>query len=236
MFNKIKGEIQRLHVVFLQRAYVNPELERDITTSFNKLYYDLHILNKTWASTSFLGIGIDKCISDLWIYQEILSERAPDVIIECGTGAGGSTLYLVSLCDLIGNGKVISIDINERQGRPQHDRIAYLLGSSRSDKIVRTVRNSVKKTDRVMVILDSDHSRNHVLAEMKIYGTFVTPNDYMIVEDTNVNGHPVVPDFGPGPMEAVSDFLKECSDFAVDREKEKFLVTFNPGGYLKKTG
>jgi len=236
VFDKIKDEIQRLHVAFLQRAYINPESERDITTSFNKLYYDSHVLNKTWASTSFLGMGIDKCISDLWIYQEILSERAPDVIIECGTGAGGSTLYLASLCDLIGNGQVISIDINERQGRPQHKRVAYLLGSSTSERIVQTVRNSIKKTDRVMVILDSDHSRNHVLAEMKIYGTFVTPNDYMIVEDTNVNGHPVIPDFGPGPMEAVADFLKECSDFAVDREKEKFLVTFNPGGYLKKTG
>jgi cephalosporin hydroxylase len=90
--------------------------------------------------------------------------------------------------------------------------------------------------DRVLVILDSDHSRDHVLEEMRMYADLVTPDSYLIVEDTNVNGHPVFPEFGPGPMEAVDAFLAERSDFIIDRSREKLLMTFNPGGYLKKAG
>jgi cephalosporin hydroxylase len=89
---------------------------------------------------------------------------------------------------------------------------------------------------RVLVVLDSDHSRDHVLAELRAYAPLVTPGSYLVVEDTNVNGHPVYEAFGPGPMEAVQDFLKERDDFEVDRSREKFLLTFNPGGWLRKLG
>jgi len=85
-----------------------------------------------------------------------------------------------------------------------------------------------------MVILDSDHSKGHVLSELKIYSKFVTKGSYIIVEDTNINNHPVFPDFGPGPMEAVEEFLKENKDFSVDRSREKFYLTFNPKGFLQK--
>ncbi len=88
----------------------------------------------------------------------------------------------------------------------------------------------------MLVILDSDHSKRHVLDELRTYSQFVGEGSYIIVEDTNVNGHPVLPEFGPGPMEAIQDFLKENKDFAVDGSKEKFYMTFNPKGYLRRVG
>ena len=73
-----------------------------------------------------------------------------------------------------------------------------------------------------------------MLEELRLYATMVSEGSYLIVEDTNINGHPVFPSFGPGPYEAVTKFLAERSDFSPEREREKFLLTFNPRGYLKK--
>jgi cephalosporin hydroxylase len=86
----------------------------------------------------------------------------------------------------------------------------------------------------VLVILDSNHERDHVLDELRLYGPLVSSGSYLIVEDSNVNGHPVVPAFGPGPSEAIADFLAETDEFSVDATREKFFLTFNPGGYLRK--
>jgi cephalosporin hydroxylase len=86
-----------------------------------------------------------------------------------------------------------------------------------------------------MVILDSDHSFGHVLSELRSYAPLVSTGCYLIVEDTNVNAHPVRPDFGPGPMEAVRMFLAEDGGFVVDDSREKLLMTFNPGGYLRRS-
>jgi cephalosporin hydroxylase len=109
-----------------------------------------------------------------------------------------------------------------------------LLGSSTSKEIVEKIKNSIKDKDRVMVILDSDHSKVHVLNELRIYSELVTRGSYLIVEDMCLNGHPVYPGFGLGPMEAVEEFLKESKDFVADRRREKYYITFNPKGYLKR--
>ncbi len=115
-------------------------------------------------------------------------------------------------------------------------RITYLLGSSVSEEIVGRVAAEAEGQAPILVILDSDHRKEHVLAELGRYAPLVTTGSYLIVEDTNLNGHPVEPDFGPGPTEAVEEFLADRSDFTVDRSKEKLYLTFNPGGYLKKVG
>jgi cephalosporin hydroxylase len=138
------------------------------------------------------------------------------------------------MCDLVNNGKVITIDIEDIKDKPQHKRIKYLLGSSTSKEIVEKIRSLVGNDGKVMVILDSDHSKQHVINELRIYSKFVTKGSYLIVEDTNINGHPVFSNFGPGPMEAVDEFLKENKDFVVDKTKEKLYLTFNPNGYLKR--
>lgn len=209
-------------------------LEKDIVDRFHELYYNSHSFGKTWANTYWLGVPALKCPLDLWIYQEIIFKLRPDLIIESGTAHGGSALFLACMCDLINSGHIISIDIEKKEGRPAHNRIEYLLGSSISDEIVHIVKKQTTNAEKVIVILDSDHHAEHVLKELRIYGEFVSKGSYMIVEDTNINGHPVAPDTGPGPMEAVEDFLKGNEVFVIDTNKEKFLMTFNPKGYLLK--
>jgi cephalosporin hydroxylase len=99
---------------------------------------------------------------------------------------------------------------------------------------VARVRDFVEDREPVVVILDSDHGKDHVLEELRRYAPLVTSGSYLIVEDTNINGHPVLPDFGPGPMEAVETFLSESDDFSVDTTREKLMLTFNPRGYLRR--
>ncbi len=230
----IKKEAKTIRNLIYQRIYISPKLEKKIVEGFHKLYYDAHIFGKTWETTSWLGIPTAKCPLDLWIYQEIIFELKPDAIVECGTAQGGSALFLASMFDLVNKGEIITIDIEHKGSLPRHKRIKYLLGSSTSKEIAEKVKNLIKNKAKVMVILDSDHHKPHVLNELRIYSKFVTKGNYLIVEDTNINGHPVLPGYGDGPMEAVEEFLKENKNFIVDKSKEKFYMTFNPKGYLRK--
>lgn len=200
--------------------------------AFHRLFYDTH--DTTWKQTFWLGATVRKCAFDLWTYQEILVDTRPDLIVETGTYLGGSAFYLAGICDLLGHGKIVTVDISAPPGRPRHRRITYLQGSSTDPGIVVRVARRARTAKRVMVVLDSNHSRDHVLRELEAYGPLVTPGCYLVVEDTNVNGNPVLPDHGPGPMEAVEEFLATTDDFEVDRSRENRLLTFNPGGYLKR--
>lgn len=204
-----------------------------IVERFHKLYYESNALGGTWRDTFWMGVPLYKCPLDMWIYQEILFDLKPDIIIETGTAFGGSALYLACMCDLLGKGKVITVDVLDRPKKPQHERIEYVLGSSTDEDIVDYLKKSTLNS-KVLVFLDSDHSKRHVLDELRIYGDFVEKGGYMVVEDSNVNGHPIMPEFGPGPMEALEEFVHENEDFVVDDSKEKFFMTFSPKGYLKK--
>ncbi len=210
---------------------INPP--KNIEDEFHAKYY----YSKVWAETYFLGKKVFKCPNDLWIYQELLWEIKPDVIIECGTFHGGSALYYAKLFDIMDlPGKIITIDVDAMPDMPEHERITYLLGSSTSPEIIEKVKNAVKNKKTVMVILDSDHSKDHVLKELELYHNLVTRGSYLVVEDSNINGHPVYSGFGqgPGPMEAIEEFLPKHPEFEVDKQKEKFLMSFNPNGYLKR--
>ncbi|NYZ76095.1 class I SAM-dependent methyltransferase [Candidatus Micrarchaeota archaeon] len=233
IFETIETEVRTLRGLIYYRFFGRPDSE-SIVGEFNKLYYNYGVFGGTWKNTFWLGTRVRKYPTDLWVYQEIIFKLKPDVIIECGTGNGGSALFLASIFDLVDRGKVLTIDIKQDDGRPRHRRITYLTGSSTSDEIVKKVGSFVKKDHKVMVILDSDHHKEHVLKELRIYSKFVTKGSYLIVEDTNLNGHPVEVEFGPGPMEAVGDFLNERRDFVVDKEREKLYLTSNPRGYLRR--
>jgi len=213
------------------------EEERRVAERFSDLYYS-KIENFRGLHTivlSFLGYEMFKCPLDLWIYQEILFKDRPELIIETGTYKGGSALYLASMCDLMGSGEVITIDIDSSHSavRPRHPRITYLNGSS-VDPSILSIISSRAKDRKVMIILDADHSRDHVLAELRAYREFVPSDGWMIVEDTNINGHPTYPNFGPGPWEAVDEFLAEDKNFYADRRAERFILTMNPRGYLRR--
>jgi len=211
---------------------MNPADASSLIDQFHRMYYESR--EQTWGNTFWLGHRVLKCPLDLWSYQEILHELRPELIIETGTYQGGSALFLASICDLLGQGNVLTIDVDRRDDRPRHPRIAYLTGSSTSNAILRQVRHRVKGTAPVLVILDSGHAKDHVLSELRAYAPLVTPGSYLVVEDTNLNGHPVDSDHGPGPAEAVAEFLERNDAFVRDERREKLLLTFNPGGYLEK--
>jgi len=203
---------------------------KEIIETFHKLYYD----SRVWTETYWLEVPVHKCPFDLWIYQEIICRLEPDVVVETGIGNGGSALFFASILELIGKGKVITIDIEKKGFLPGHKRIKYIVGPSTSSKTFQKVKRLIKEKDRVMVSLDSDHKREHVLKELRMYSNLVSDGNYLVVEDTNLNGHPVDSDFGPGPMEAVKEFLRETDNFVVEKELEKFFLSFNPGGILRK--
>lgn len=220
-----------------RRRYSDPKAIHEVIQRFQKLYFDAYLFGKTWGETYWLGTPVFKCPLDLWIYQEIIAEQKPDWIIETGTCYGGSAHYLASMCDLVGKGNVLSVDVTDHynQGqRPQHPRITYLLGSSVSDEILHQIQAKVGDHSTNLVILDADHRRDHVIQELRRYHPFVNPGGYLIVEDSNLNGHPTKQNYGPGPWEAVEEFLAENSDFEVDLEMEKFLMTSNPRGFLRR--
>lgn len=176
------------------------------------------------------GWVMDKCAQDLLVYQEIIVALRPSIVVETGSWYGGSALFLADMCELVGAGRVLSVDINRPNPAPEHPRLMFLEGDSADPATVQAVHEWAAG-ETGLVILDSDHSMLHVLAELDAYRDLVRPRGYFVVEDTNVNGHPVRPDFGPGPAEAVNVWLDRTDSFLTDLEIEPF-VTFAPAGYL----
>jgi cephalosporin hydroxylase len=202
-----------------------------LAQAFNRAYYESA---GAWREPRWLRFTSLQTPQDLWVCEEILVETRPDVIVETGTFAGGTALYLATICDALRHGQVLSIDVRHSEPMPRHPRIEYLTGSSTDPRIVDEVGSRLGSGGRLMALLDSDHSRDHVLAELHAYGPLIAEGCYMIVADTNINGHPAVPHWGPGPMEAVEEFLAAGAPFAADRSREKFLLTFNPRGFLRR--
>lgn len=203
-----------------------------VVDQFHRMFY--HPGKTTWKDTRFRGVRLLKCPFDLWIYQELIHDVRPDLIVEAGTKHGGSAFYMASICELEEHGKIVTIDVEEKPGRPQHPRITYLTGSSVDDEIVNQVDAMIPPDGVVLVILDSDHSERHVRQELEVWFQRVTVGSYLIVEDSNVNGHPVHFRHGRGPWEATTDFLKTHPEFEVDRRCERYMITFNPRGYLRR--
>ena len=230
----ISRAFERLYQPKGEAASAPPRtVAKAIVNQFNRYYYSSPEV--IWKNTHWRGVLVSKAPTDLWMYQEIVSNLRPKWIIETGTWHGGSAYYLADICELIGTGQVISIDLAAQPGLPEHPRVEYISGSSLDPDVVDKV-NSTVDGGPVIVILDSDHSFDHVRAEIAAYSPLVTPGSYLIVEDTICNGNPALPKYGPGPMEAVNDFLKTTDEFSVDHEKERFLLTFNSKGYLRRKG
>ena len=236
IYSSLMHEARNLRGMFYRRIALDPSDEQTVVREFHRLYFDARLFNMTWRNTWFVGHAVLKCPLDLWLYQEIVYKVRPDLIVETGTFAGGSALYLASICDMVGHGQIATIDIEARSGRPVHPRITYVQGSSVAPDVVQAIKGLTKHHPKVLVILDSDHSRDHVLAELEVYCPLVAKGSYIIVEDTNLNGHPISPEHGPGPWEAVETFVAEHPEFAHDSDMDKFFMTFNPRGYLKRNG
>jgi cephalosporin hydroxylase len=170
---------------------------------------------------------------DLWLYQELIHELRPDVLIEAGTKFGGSAYYFARLFDLIDHGRVVTIDVEEQPNRPEHPRITYLTGSSTDPELFARV-GELLGAGKPLVVLDSSHRHRHVLDELRLWSPLVPVGSYIVVEDTHAGGHPVTTRIRRGPWAAVRDFLAENDAFEVDESTHKFFLTFNPRGYLRR--
>ena len=209
----------------------------------NKICDDFHTLwdkEKKWSEVSWLGVPCWKIPFDAFVIQELIFKIKPDYIIETGTNFGGSALFYASILELIGEGTVITIDKKKKE-IPLSEvtkwlfdtRIIRLIGDSISDEIVKQVY-SYASNKKNLVILDSWHSKEHVLQELNLYSQLVSVDSYIIVEDTHVSGHPIKWKWGAGPYEAVQEFLQNNDTFQIDKSCEKLLVSFNPNGFLRR--
>ncbi len=204
---------------------------------------------KSQYSYNFFWMGrpIIQYPQDIVVLQEILWNVKPDLVIETGIAHGGSIIFHASILELIGKGEVLGIDIEIRphnrkaiEKHPMYKRITMIEGDSVSDVVLDQVREKVKGKREVLVCLDSNHTHEHVLNEMKSYSPFVTKGSYLIVFDTVIEELP--DDFYPerpwsksdNPKTAVRDFLKVNDRFAIDKSVEsKLLITVAPDGYLR---
>jgi cephalosporin hydroxylase len=208
----------------------------EIVRQFTELWWTEK--QTTVFRNQFLGVPTLQHPFDAWVTQEIITEVRPDVIVECGTFCGGSALMWSLLLEQINpSGLVLTVDIEDHtelaRCLPAWQRVETIVGSSIAPAIVAEVhrRASGKRT---LVILDSNHAKDHVLGELHAYADLVSAGSYLIVQDGVVNGHPVEPEYGPGPFEAVAEFLGSTDEFRVDETRERMLLTFNPRGFLRR--
>ena len=197
---------------------------------------------------SWMGRPIIQYPQDMVAIQEIIWEIKPDLIIETGIAHGGSLIFYASMLELIREGEVVGIDIDIREHNrreieqhPMFKRITMIQGSSIDEGIVSQVRKYTEGKSRVMVILDSNHTHDHVLQELNMYSPFVTPISYLVVSDTIVEHLPVGSitdrpwDIGDNPKTAVKEFLRSHPEFVIDESiNNKLLISVSPDGYLKK--
>lgn len=210
--------------------------------------------NEKYAYTfTWQGRPIIQLPEDMIRIQEVIYSIKPDVIIETGVAHGGSLIYYASLCKLLGKGKVIGVDIDirphNRVAIQKHELSPYITlieGSSTEEKVLREVEQVINETDKVLVILDSNHSKEHVLSELESYKKFVSIDSYIVATDGIMEDLYDVPRGqiewkDNNPVSAVKEFITNNPNFVVDKPKWPFNesdltknITHWPMAYLKK--
>lgn len=222
--------------------------------------HDLAALSRIWAreagrhryayNFAWMGRPIIQVPQDMIAMQEILWKVKPDLVVETGVAHGGSILYYASLLELFGQGgTVLGVDVDIRahnraaiEDHPMSRRVEMIQGSSIDPEVVAEVKRRAEGRRRVVVVLDSNHTHEHVLAELEAYAPLVGAGSYVVVFDTLIEDLPneLWKDrpWGKGnnPKTAVNEFLRRCDRFAIDRDVEaKLQITVAPGGWLKCT-
>jgi cephalosporin hydroxylase len=252
MYNK-KGK----HMSEIEKF--NTEKKYNVDKQNNKLSLGLNFIKETLDTQytynfSWLGRPIIQYPQDMIALQEIIWEVKPDMIIETGIAHGGSLIFSASMltlleaCGEIEDGKVLGIDIDIREynkkaieAHPMSKKITMFQGSSIDKEIIKKVHEFAKSGKRTLVCLDSNHTHEHVLAELKAYAPLVSIGSYCCVFDTLIEDMPEGSfpnrpwDKGNNPKTAVWEFLKENDNFVIDKDIEnKLLITVAPDGYLKR--
>jgi cephalosporin hydroxylase len=216
------------------------QLTRDWFDASSKHEYSYHF---TW-----LGRPIIQFPQDIVAVQEIIWMVRPDLIIETGIAHGGSLIFHASMLELVGGDRgVVGIDVDIRahnrieiEKHPMAKRITLIEGSSTDDRVAQQIREIASTKQRVMLLLDSNHTHEHVLRELQLYSNLVTKGSYAVVFDTIIEDMPK--EFsanrtwgkGNNPKTAVWEFLKTNDRFVIDKTIEhRLLITVAPDGYLK---
>jgi cephalosporin hydroxylase len=214
--------------------------DHELINAFHVLWYEQR-QHKTWRNTTWLGHDVLQCPTDLWVYQELLHRVRPEVFVEIGVKRGGLTHYVASLFDLMhgddrSTGRVVGVDISMKAATGtvgSHPRVTLIEGDSTDEGTVERVRQACAGQSAI-VLLDSDHAEGHVRAELDLYNDLVPVGSYIIVNDTNVGGHPALGWKQTSPWDAVHAFVAEHPEFEIDRECEKHMLTLCPDGYLRR--
>jgi cephalosporin hydroxylase len=201
----------------------------------NTFLTDLIGKTNNFDDLTWLGHPIWQNPLDLWSLQEAIAAIKPALILETGTNRGGSALFYAHLFDLMDHGRVVTVDIESLHSL-EHPRVTFLIGGSVDEPILAQMRDAAGEADGpVMVVLDSDHSADHVLAELRAYGPLVTSGSLMLAQDGVIDTLPLFSAFRPGPLAAIKTFLAESPEFELDtRLDRRFLVTHHPSGWLKR--
>jgi cephalosporin hydroxylase len=214
--------------------------DQEIIDAFHLLWYEQR-QRQTWRNTTWMGRELQQCPTDLWVYQELIHRVAPEVFVEVGVKRGGLTGYVAGLFDLIhgsdtARGRVVGIDLDLTATPASvgaHPRVDLVEGSSTDRKTFDRV-SELCAGRPAMVLLDSDHAEAHVRAELELYSVLVPVGGYVIVNDTNIGGHPALSWKDSSPFDAVQDFVRERPQFEIDRSCEKHMLTLCPQGFLRR--
>lgn len=218
------------------------ELRKEAQHFFNRVCEHKYSYHFTW-----MGRPIIQFPQDIVAMQEIIWQVRPQLIIETGIAHGGSIVFYASILELIGEGKVLGIDVEIRpdnrraiESHPMFKRIRLIEGSSVDSHVVDEARR-LAEGQRTLVVLDSNHTHEHVLAELQLYGPLVSVESYCVVMDTVIEDMPSdsFPDRpwgrGNNPKTAVWEYLRTHPEFEIDSGiQQKLLITVAPDGYLKR--
>jgi cephalosporin hydroxylase len=180
-----------------------------------------------------------KCPNDIWMYQDLMTKLRPQVVIETGTYQGGSALWFAFLMDMlrIKNGYVYTVDIKDytKTWLVKHPRIVFCEGNSVNPSIVRYIEQSLPEEGGRLVVLDSDHSAEHVYNELTFYAPMLRVGDWLVVEDTNIGWTDNNGGGDRGARGGVQDYMDQHpGEFTQDLLSERYLLTMNPGGWMQR--
>jgi cephalosporin hydroxylase len=226
------SSFQRFHDANVKMTANRPfrpaPVPQDLKAEFTEAFWR----SGEWHRTTWLGRSTHRAPTDLLAYQELICRLRPEWIVETRTGAGGLALFLASICDLIDHGQVLSISGYPLGDPPEHPRITYLHGTPAADATAEQVREIVGEPPRSMVILGGAAGPQVFDAFLK-YAPLVPVGSYLVVEDTVLEGNPVWPGFGSGPAVAAQQ-IAVARDFVADPWFERYGLTFNVGGFLRR--
>lgn len=210
--------------------------------------------NEKYAYTfTWMGRPIIQLPEDMVRTQEVIFNLKPDVIIETGVAHGGSLVYYASLCKIIGKGHVIGVDIeirpHNRKAIEAHDLFNFITlfeGSSTDEKLIKAIKSEIKENDTVLVILDSNHTKAHVLRELELYSEFVSEGSYIVATDGIMKDLEDVPRGEANwtldnPYEAAKEFVINNNNFTIEQPSWEFNeseltenITHWPGAWIKR--